>query len=76
MAMMNGDLWFDKYKSSPMVDRFYEIFGGFFIVNVESNILMYEPSDSNKSIYINEDENKFWTKVLQSIEKRKNLFIE
>ena len=72
---MEGMVWYEKYKTRPATERFYEIFGGRFFVESEGGSLYYDPRNGNAEIKITDNENKFWTKVLQSIEKRKNLFL-
>jgi len=70
---MDGITWEEKYKPLAPTKQFIEIFGGAWQCNSEDGTLYWEDAQGN-TIDMPEDENEFWTKVLQSIDKRKNLF--
>lgn len=72
--IVDGELWLEKYKENPITDEFITKFGGRFQIVPSDNILFYE--DLNYNAYeILESETAFWTMILQSIARGKNLFL-
>ena len=74
-APIDGFTWEEKYKNIQATQQFYNIFGGQFMGNSEGGGLMWFDRKNKKDYIITDDENTFWSKVLQSVEQGKNFFL-
>jgi len=72
---MDGELWFEKYADDPTIKSFLAIFGGYFVVDIECDLVFYESKDTREAYETPFDETAFMDMVTRSIKTETNLFI-
>jgi hypothetical protein len=74
-GIIDGIVWEEKqYSDNPLIKKFLEQFGGYFMINPDGFRLRYE-DDNRKPFQITDKEQEFLNLITQSIEQGKNLFL-